>query len=222
MDSYQRLGSKNRTLTKEQIGQVHEYTLRLMEEIGCRVDCEEALDILGRAGCDIGDTNRVKIPRRLVMEAIEAAPGEIEVFDRKGEISMLLREDACYYGTGSDCNKTIDPETGARRLCMKEDVGRLARFCDALPNMDFIMSFGIANDAPKGANFVHQYEEMLLNTTKPAIVTGYGRNDMTTMIKMAGAAVGGIDVLEKKPPLILYTEPVSPLFHTEMGVGKGL
>ncbi len=222
MDRYQQQGSKNRILSKEQVRQVNEYALRLMEEIGSRVSCEEALDILGRAGCDVSDPERVKIPRKLVMEAVEAAPGEIEVFDRNGEPAMLLKEDACYYGTGSDCNKTMDLESGERRLSMKKDVSSLARFCDALPNVDFVMSFGIANDVPEGGNFIHQYEAMLLNTTKPIIVTGYGRNDMTTMIEMAGAAVGGIDKLKQKPPLILYTEPVSPMVHTEMGVSKGL
>jgi trimethylamine--corrinoid protein Co-methyltransferase len=193
-----------------------------MENIGCGVDCEEALDILGRAGCDVKNTQRVKIPRRLVMEAVEAAPGEIEVFDRNGNCTMVLKEDTCYYGTGSDCNKTIDLETGERRLCLKSDVGRLARFCDALPNIDFVMSFGIANDTPEGTNFVHQYEAMLLNTVKPIIVTGYGRNDMMTMIEMAAEGIGGLEMLKKKPPLVLYSEPLSPLVHTEMGVGKGL
>lgn len=222
MDIYQRKGSRNRILSNEQILQVQEYVFNLMENIGCKVGCEEALDILGHAGCDIRDPNRVKIPRNLVMEALEASPGEIEVFHRNGEPAMVLKEDNCYYGTGSDCNTTIDLETGARRLCMKDDVARLARFCDALLNMNFVMSFGIANDVPSGINFIHQYEAMLLNTTKPIIVTGYARNDMMTMIEMAGAAMGGIDKIKDKPPLILYTEPVSPLVHTEMGVSKGL
>ena len=222
MDISQRRGSKNRILSNEQILQVQEYVINLMENIGCKVACEEALDVLGHAGCDIRDPKRVKIPRNLVMEALEAAPKEIEVFHRDGEPALVLKEDNCYYGTGSDCNTTIDLETGARRLCMKDDVARLARFCDALPNMNFVMSFGIANDVPSGINFIHQYEAMLLNTTKPIIVTGYARNDMMTMIEMAGAAIGGIDKIKDKPPLILYTEPVSPLVHTEMGVSKGL
>jgi trimethylamine--corrinoid protein Co-methyltransferase len=135
---------------------------------------------------------------------------------------MVLAEDACYYGTGSDCPTTIDPVSGKRRICTKKDVGALARFGDALPNIDFVMSFGIANDAPAGGNFVHQYEAMLLNTEKPAIVTGHGRNDMRAMAEMAAAAVGGTGALEKRPPLILYSEPFSPLVHTDMGVAKAL
>ncbi len=222
METYQRGGSKNRMLTAEQISQVSEYAMRLMEEVGCRVVCDEALDILGNAGCDVSHPDRIKIPRNLVMEAIEAAPKEIEVFNRDGELSMTFREDACYYGTGSDCPTTIDLYSGERRPSTKEDVGKLARFCDALPNIDFVMSFGIAHDAPEGGSFVHQYEAMLLNTTKPIIVTGHGRNDMVAMIEMAAAALGGISEVKKRPPLVLYTEPLSPLVHTEMGVSKGL
>lgn len=214
--------SNNRILSTEQINQVNEYALRLMAEIGCKVQSKEALDLLGQAGCNVTDPDRVKIPRRSVLEALKAAPSKIEVFNRDGEPAMELKGGSCNYGTGSDCPTTIDLDTGERRACLKEDVSRLARFCDALPNIDFVMSFGIAYDTPKGCNFVHQYEAMLKNTKKPVIVTGHGRNDMNAIIEMAAAAVGSVEELKRKPPLILYTEPLAPLVHTEMGVAKGL
>jgi trimethylamine--corrinoid protein Co-methyltransferase len=222
MEIRSRTVSGNRCLSDIQIRQVDEYALQLMETIGCRMSSAEGLDILGRAGCDVSDPGRVKVPRRLVRDALAAAPRSIDVYNRDGEPAMTLSEGACYYGTGSDCPTTIDLDTGERRQSMKEDVARLARFVDALPNMDFAMSFGIANNAPSGTNFVHQYEAMLLNTRKPILVTGHGRNDMVTMIEMAAAAVGGMDALRARPPLVLYTEPLSPLVHTTMGIDKGL
>ncbi len=145
----------NQILSDAQIKQVNEYALRMMEEIGCRVQSEEALDILGRAGCDVTNPDKIKISRKLVLEALEAAPGKIEVFNRNGELAMELKEGSCNYGTGSDCPTTIDLETGERRASLKDDVARLAGFSDALPNIDFVMSFGIAYDSPKGGNFVH-------------------------------------------------------------------
>lgn len=214
--------SRPRVLTSAQTRQVDEYAMCLMEQVGCRVASEEGLDILGRAGCDVRDSERVKIPRAVVREALESAPKSIQVYNRTGELAMVLSEGLSYYGTGSDCPTTIDLTTHERRPATKDDVGHLARFVDALPNMNFVMSFGIATDAPAGASFIHQYEAMLLNTSKPVLVTGHGRNDMRAMIEMAAAAVGGLTALEAKPPLVLYTEPLSPLVHTQMGVDKGL
>ena len=222
MNHFQTLGSGNRLLSQDQIEKINAYSFDLLEEVGVWVQSEEALDILGASGCDVRDIKRVKIPRCLVLEAIEAAPKEIKVFNRSGQLAMTLKTDACYYGTGSDCPHTIDFETGQRRTCLKKDVEALARFCGALPRIDFLMSFGIANDAPRGGNFVHQYEAMLLNSTKPVIVTGHGKRDMKAMIDMAAAVAGGYPGLKEHPPLILYSEPLSPLIHTEMGVSKGL
>ena len=119
MDYHQRQGSRNRTLSNNQILQINEYVLQLMEEIGCAVDNIEALDLLGHAGCDIADPRRVKIPRKVVKEALEAAPKEIQVFDRDGALSMTFTEDSCYYGTGSDCPTTIDLISGERRESTK-------------------------------------------------------------------------------------------------------
>ncbi|NOY07503.1 MAG: trimethylamine methyltransferase [Spirochaetes bacterium] len=216
------IGKENRILSEKQVEQVSEYAFRLLEEEGSKIRCKEALDILEKAGCNVKDPDRVKIPRKLVMEAVKSSARDIEVYNRDGRLSMIFKEYASYYGTGSDCSTTIDLYSGERKICKKRDVEKLAQFCDTLPNIDFIMSFGIANDAPDGGNFVHQYEAMLLNTNKPVIVTAHGRNDMKTIIDMAAAAAGGLDKVKSKPSLILYTEPVSPMVHTEMGVGKAL
>ena len=222
MDIRQHKAFRNRILSQDQIQLIHNHTLELLERTGVRVQSEEALEILGDAGCDVQDPKQVKIPRKLVAEAIEAAPRNIAVYDRNGNPAMTLREDACYYGTGSDCLYHVELSSGERRSCTKDDIGNLAHFCDALPNIDFVMSMGIANDAPAGTNFVHQYEAMLLNTTKPVIVTGHGLRDMKAMVDMAAATIGGIEAVRKHPPLILYSEPFSPLTHTEMGVVKCL
>lgn len=170
------MGNKYRILSVDQTEMVNEYALRLLEEVGSKIDCEEALDILDRAGIDVKNPDRVKIPRKYVFEALEASARNIQVYNINGDLAMTLKDYNCYYGTGSDCPTTIDLYTGERRSCKKQDIEKLTSFCDLLPNIDFIMSFGIANDAPEGGNFVHQYEAMVCNTNKPIIVTAHGRN----------------------------------------------
>ncbi len=115
MNGRQQLGSEHRILTQDQIEKIHSSTLDLLEQVGVWVQSREALDILKDAGCDISDEKRVKIPRDLVAEALETAPEEIEVFNQKGELAMIFKRDACYYGTGSDCPAHLDLHTGKRR-----------------------------------------------------------------------------------------------------------
>jgi len=70
MDIRQHKAFRNRILSQGQIQLVHEHTLELLERTGVWVQCEEALEILGDAGCDMRDPKQVKIPRKLVEEAI--------------------------------------------------------------------------------------------------------------------------------------------------------
>ena len=94
MNRAQVMGERNRLLSPRQIDEVSRYTFDLLEKVGVWVQSGEALSILGSAGCNVRDAKRVKIPRRLVLEAIEAAPKEIEVYNRSGQPVMTLKTDS--------------------------------------------------------------------------------------------------------------------------------
>ncbi len=62
------------------------------------------------------------------------------VYDRAGEAAMDLGGRRSYFGNGSDVMHLHDLETGERRLGKLEDVSEAARLCDALPEIDFVIS----------------------------------------------------------------------------------
>ena len=62
------------------------------------------------------------------------------VYDRAGEPAMDLGGRRSYFGNGSDVMHLHDLETGERRLGKLEDVSEAARLCDALPEIDFVIS----------------------------------------------------------------------------------
>jgi trimethylamine--corrinoid protein Co-methyltransferase len=111
---------------------------------------------------------------------------------------MTLKTDTCYYGTGSDCPYHIDFESGQRRTTLKKDIEALTQFCDALPNIDFIMSFGIATDAPPGGNFVHQYEAMLLNPNR------YCHRQEGRRLTMVNIAASRLEHKQDRPPDLIF------------------
>ena len=46
-----------------------------------------------------------------------------------------------HFGPGSDCPNILDHRTGERRPGTLQDIVEGIRLCDALPNIDFIMSW---------------------------------------------------------------------------------
>ena len=73
MDIRRQRTSRNRILAQGQIQLIHEHTLELLEKTGVWVQSEEALEILGNAGCNVKDPKRVKIPRKVGVRNLEVA-----------------------------------------------------------------------------------------------------------------------------------------------------
>jgi trimethylamine--corrinoid protein Co-methyltransferase len=156
----------------------------------------------------------------LVEWALHEAPSTVTIYDRNGNIAMELEGGKVYYGTGSDCPNVIDPYTSEHRKGTLQDLANLARLCDALHEIDFLMSMVLPSDTPTAIYDVLQFDAMLRNTTKPFVVVPYSRQGMEVLWEMASAAVGGAETLRRKPLMVLYSEPTSPLVLGLESVGK--
>ncbi len=207
-------------LSQEQIYQIHRATLKILERTGVDVYSEEGLSLLRSAGCTISEKRRVKIPSEIVEEAIKSAPSKIVIFNRDGEKSMVLGGNNVYFGTGSDCVYTIDCRSKERRKTVRQDIADATLVSDYLPNIDFVMSLGIASDYPVKHSYIHAFQAMVENTKKPIVFTAADKNDCSTIIEIASAVVGSYDKLKQVPFIINFSEADSPLVHSEEAVGK--
>jgi len=210
------------TLNQAQLRQIHVASCKILEETGMVVHHPEALELLQAAGAHIREGNLVFLPQSLVERAIQSAPARITMYNRDGLPAMDLEGRNCYYGTGSDTVYMIDHETGDRRRWMKKDVEEAITICDALPNVDFVMSMGIITDVDVMMNTREQYAVMLRKTTKPHLVVCDGADDLMDVIRMAAVVRGSIDELKRKPLIALYNEPSSPLVHSFEALDKVL
>jgi len=208
-----------RWVSESQIEEIHLATLEVLERTGIKVDHPEALQLLKDAGCLVKE-HRVRIPNWLVDECIRLAPSKIVIANRKGRRVMPLEKNRTYFGAGSDLPFTIDLETGERRRSTKKDVELSCRVMDYLPNYDFVMSNAIASDRSPKVSDLHQLEAMVSNTVKPIIVTAHDEINMRAQLEMAVLVAGGKEALRANPFLLLYSEPISPLVHTNDGIAK--
>ena len=200
-----------RLLSDAQLEAIHNAALEILRRTGVSVHEPQALELLKKAGADVKD-DRVRIQPHLVEWAIRTAPSRVVLCDsRNGNPRLFLEDKNAYYGTGSDTIAVIDYETGERRAPLLKDVSQAAQLCDALPNIDFVMSMGIASDVPEEISDLHHFLAMVSNTRKPMLVTAWNQENMEDIVAMAEVVAGGEEELRRNPFIVMYSEPVSPL-----------
>jgi trimethylamine---corrinoid protein Co-methyltransferase len=209
-------------LDREDCLRLHQASCTILAETGVRVYSQVGLNLL-RAGGAHTDGDLVRISPTLVEWALSAAPRRFNLYRRDGdEVAIRLDGQAVTFGPGSDTLRYLDPRTGERRDFRLRDLADCYRVCDALPEINFVMSMGIPRDVPPERYFRYQFATMLRHTTKPTVVVCDTPADMEAIAAMAAAAAGGLDQLAERPTLLLYSEPSSPLQHSRDATDKML
>jgi trimethylamine--corrinoid protein Co-methyltransferase len=208
-----------RVLSDEGVRALHNATLEILESIGVKMQDSQGRDLLLEAGAWESD-DRIKIPEKLVDEAISAAPSRIPMYNRLGNLTMPLELGKTFFGSGSDTTFTLDVTTGERRLAKVQDAEHIAKLCDGLDNIDFVMSMANPSDVPPEDLFVHAFVGMIRGSVKPNVYTAKNRRDMEDIYRIAVAVAGGEDALREKPFLLHYAEPISPLLIPEESLQK--
>lgn len=208
-------------LSREQCELVHRASLEILRRTGVRVFHQGALDLLLQAGAILEDDNLVRFQPGLVEWALQQAPSRIALCLRgSSQVQVPLEGRTVSFGPGSDCPNYLDPRDGQRRPFTTADVVDCIRLVDALPELDFCMSMGIPSDLETANAYRQQFALMLEHTTKPVVFVCDDRADCEAIAVMAAAAAGGMARLRTDPTLLLYSEPTTPLMHSETATGK--
>jgi trimethylamine--corrinoid protein Co-methyltransferase len=101
----------------------------------------------------------------------------------------------------------------------KADMVNNTRIAQAAPNIDFVMSICSAGDVPKQEIYLHEYDAIFRNTTKPVIYTAPSREFAAGFLQMAIAASGGESAFRARPWVALYTQPVCPMVISKYSEG---
>jgi trimethylamine--corrinoid protein Co-methyltransferase len=207
--------------SQEQCETIHRASLEILRRTGVRVYHDEALDLLYQADALITDENLVCFPPALIEWALEQAPSRVALCHRGSDIvAAPLEGRSVNFGTGSDCPNYLDPRSGERRPFSAADVVDAIHVVDALPEMSFCMSMGIPADLGTANAYRQQFAMMLEHTTKPIVFVCDNRADCEAIAAMASVAAGGMQRLRLNPTLLLYSEPSTPLKHSETATGK--
>lgn len=212
---------RTRLLSDDQCAQIYGAALEILERTGAKIFNKKALEIYKKAGCWV-DGELVKFPIGLSEWAVRTAPSKILLYDREGKERLSLEGYNTYFGPGPTNTYHIDPFTGERRRPKLTDTENVAKVCDALPNIDFVMDLGTPADVTTSLADVYAFSAMVKNSKKPIIHWGFGRDQYHDILNIAAEVVGGMENLQKRPFLALYSEPSPPLLHSDEAIDKAI
>jgi trimethylamine--corrinoid protein Co-methyltransferase len=193
--------------SRQQCDTIHRASLEILRRTGVRVYHDGALDLLRQTDAVITDDNLVRLPPGLVEWALRQAPSRVSLCRRgSNELAAPLEGRMVNFGE--------------RRPFTMADVTACVHVVDALPELSFCMSMGIPSDLGAANAYRQQFALLLEHTTKPIVFVCDDRADCQAIAAMAAAAAGGMERLRLNPTLLLYSEPTTPLKHTETATGK--
>ena len=200
-----------------QKARIHDDSLHILSSVGVRVDSERGRELFAKAaGSAAIDGTRVRIPRELVEWALKAAPAEIRVYDRLGQLAFRL-PDRARFGIGVTALYYQDPETGSVESFGRRHMEAMVRLGGALPAFDVISTIGIVQDVAPSVSDLYATLEMVANTTKPLVLLVSNEEVFPRVLDLIEYLHGD---LTERPFVLPYFNPISPLVLNRGTVDK--
>ena len=190
--------------------------MEILERVGVKIHEINALRMIDEVGAEVNPREKTaRIPEHLVREALKRAPGSFTLYGRDPSYKLVFGGKRVIFSLQGKGAFVLDLKTGRRRPSTSEDVGLLARLVDALENLHHVALAITANDFPPPVAYLHEFLELVRNTRKTVDGDIYTENVAMDTVKMASIIRGGEDELRRKPMLLGFYNPVSPLQHSE-------
>jgi trimethylamine--corrinoid protein Co-methyltransferase len=206
---------------------IYQAALECLERTGLKVLNGQARRLLGQAGAHLQD-ERVRIPARLVEQAVAAAPSAFTIWGREPGLPGVARRQIdllpgkVYFGPGPSSSYFIDPQSGERRRSRRADVALAARVCDALENFDYLMGLALPEDVEPERAPVFEFAEMVIHSAKPLLAWAYSLENIRQIDQIACAVCGGEDELRARPIYGLFALGQGPLVAPDTVIENAL
>ncbi len=199
-------------LTDQELMEIDKATRKLLQEIGIIVNSEEALDIYKGAGAAVeSERNLVRIPPRLIDEALEKCSSSILLHGRDGIDPLNIGDMRSYFSPTGFATRILDYETGTCRPALLKDLIQSVQLAEVLTPPDFILVNIGATDVPPEVADLYEFKAGLMNTRKHLMTQAHGKENLRKIISMAQEIAEDLDTIREKPFFSILVTLTSPL-----------
>ena len=201
-------------LTAADIERIDRTSLRILEEIGVRVDDEALRRAAVKAGARPGRAaDWITLPEAMVRQWVKRAPCEAHYADAAGRVTPMGPGSEPTFWTGAALNYTVGRQSRPIRCA---DLAAFTRVADAMPSVFAVVGTSV-DEVPPPARDVVGFRIMAENTGKhlrPLLFTAAG---IAPILEMAQVLAGGVP-LSQCPLLSFGYSCLSPLHWSQISV----
>ncbi len=209
---------KMELLSQELVGRVLDEAYQLMLNPGIKVQSAEARQLLAEAGAQVeAGSEIVKIPQKVVEQALATVPQVFTVYDRLGNPAVTYGGDIVQFDPGSSGVHALDPETLAHNASTANDLARVVKIADLLPQYDAQSTAIVCNEIPKEVGDLYRLYLVLLYSNKPIITGSFSIQTLDVMLEMLAIFAGGRKALADRPQAVFDVCPSPPLIWSDFG-----
>jgi trimethylamine--corrinoid protein Co-methyltransferase len=203
-------------LSKELVERVLDEAFQLLMQPGVKVQSPEAKELLLAAGAKPdADAQVVHVPEVVALQALESVPHEFYLHNRAGEPVVRYGGDAVHFDPGSSGVHVLDPETLEHRSSYTDDLVRVIKVAEMLPQYDAQSTAIVCNEVPKEMGDLYRLYLVLLHSVKPVVTGAFSTKTTQVMFDMLAIVAGGRQALAEKPLAVFDVCPTPPLIWSD-------
>jgi trimethylamine--corrinoid protein Co-methyltransferase len=205
-------------LSNELVKQILDEAFQLLITPGIKVQSLPARQLLESAGATIDeDVEVAHIPERIVYQALETVPHQFYLYDRDGIPKVNYGGNAVHFDPGSSGVHILDPDSIEHRPSYTDDLVRIIKLTEMLPQFDAQSTAVICNEVPKSISDFYRLYLVLLYSMKPIITGAFAIPTLQVMLEMLAIFSGNREALAEKPLAVFDVCPSPPLIWSNFG-----
>ncbi len=205
-------------LSDELVKQILDEAFQLLLTPGIKVQSPAARLLLEAAGAITDkDTEIVHIPEKMVYQALSTVPHQFYLYDRSGNPKVVYGGDAVHFDPGSSGVHILDVEQKEHRPSYSDDLVKIVKLTEMLPQFDAQSTAVICNDVPKSISDLYRLYLVLQYSTKPIVTGAFAIPTLQVMLDMLAIFAGSRQELAEKPQAVLDVCPSPPLIWSNFG-----
>jgi len=206
-------GGQFKPLTDEDIKRIDSAVLRILTEVGVRIEYRPALEVLRDGGCAVDfDKHIVRIPEHVLRRALATAPSQFTLAGQKPEYDVFVDLERIYTIGGSSALYVLGLD-GERRPSTLRDLIDLTRLQDTLENLHIMHAIAVPQDIPQLGFDRILFANVVPNTSRNYYSQGQGGKSIRDQVEMAAVILGSAEALKARPIFTIVVCMVSPLLH---------